>query len=161
MPQRHSEPQHEEFREGVADMTACPDCGNIFHDKKWNHAENVINTKKEKKINKRKVCPACRMVRSKQYEGEIIISGFPESMRQEVINLIKGFGEREEEMDSQNRIVSFSTTRGGYRVTTTDDQMAVRIGKKIRHAFNTVILDISYAAEPTKASKVTVSYFKG
>lgn len=48
------------------------------------------------------LCPACQMIKNKQFEGKVTILNVPEKLSEELVNLIKGFCERAYSRDPIN-----------------------------------------------------------
>lgn len=98
------------------------------------------------------------MIKNHAFEGELFIENFPKDQEKNLLSLIKAFGKRATEHDPQDRIIETKKEKGAYRVTTTENQLAVRLGKKIRDAFRTIRLNISHTPEPTEVSRVIVTF---
>ena len=79
--------------------------------------------------------------------GELIIPSLPIRMRADVIRTIEHVGQEAERRDPKHRILSIRSHRAGVRVTTSENQLVVRIGKKLRDACKGGKLSISYSDE--------------
>lgn len=135
-----SKKEEGEFGKGKKDIIICPKCDSVYFYKSWHHHLKDYQKLSENKNLKFVVCPACRMIADKKYEGEIIIENIPKNLKKDIINTIKNVGKIGFERDSQDRIISISTLNSSkIRVTTTENQLAVRIGKKIKSAFKSKV----------------------
>ena len=161
LPQRGREAKHEEFDGGEKGFVVCPKCHNIFFKKSWHHPGSSSLVKEEVRRTKEthfKLCPACVMVKEHTYEGEINISDVPARYEAELMHLVAAFNARAQKRDPQDRIIDIEQVKGGYRITTTEDQLAVRMAKKIKGVFNKVDLHISYSREPYEVARINVKF---
>lgn len=161
LPERHRIDQHGGLG-GDKGVTVCPECHNVLYKKEWHHPghASIARTKHDGGKVRRTACPACIMIKNRLFEGEVFIENFPYRHREELLNLIRAFGKRAEGIDPQDRIIRVDETAGAYRVTTTENQMAVKLAKKIREVFNTVKVRISYAPEPAEVSRIRVFFIE-
>jgi len=159
LPSRGRAEKNEEWGRELGGIVICPECKNIHFKKQW-HPPGVFpfNFSRNFKTAE-KICPACKLVRDHAFEGEIYIENMPTSRRQEILNLISAFGRRAMRKDPQDRIIA-AEPRGDRAcyVTVTENQLAVRLAKKIKDAFKNVIIKISYTKEPAELSRVYVVF---
>jgi hypothetical protein len=161
LPSRGRAEKNEEWGRESEGISICLECKNIRFKKQWHHPGIFpFNFSKVFKT-REKICPACKMIRDHAFEGEVFIENLPPHRRQEVFNLISAFGERALRKDPQDRIIT-AEPRGdrAYYVTVTENQLAVKLAKKIKDAFKNVIIKISYAREPAEVSRVYVVFRK-
>lgn len=161
IPQRGREPQNEEYGgETHKGALICPECHSVYHRKKWYHEDDVaighlLRENGKVVVVKKKICPACKMIKDHLFEGELFVENVPKQYRKEIFRLIHGFGEHAREKDPQDRLIQVTEYKEGcYRVTTTENQLAVRMAKKIQEAFAIVDVDISYSPEPAEVSRI-------
>lgn len=164
LPQRGREPQNEEYGgKAHKGALACPECHSVYYKKKWYHEEDVVVSHLLREngkvvIVKKKLCPACKMIKDHLFEGELFVENVPKQYRKEVVSLVKGFGRHAMDEDPQDRVIEVVEQGDGYRATTTENQLAVRIAKKIQEAFNTVKVKISYSPEPAEVARIHVRF---
>lgn len=95
-----------------------------------------------------KSCPVHEMIKNKQYEGEIIIKNVPEKFRKDLLRLIQNMGETAERIDVLDRILELKNKEQELRITTSENQLAQKIARKIRETFaKKIIVKISRAKE--------------
>ena len=157
-PQRHAEARKNINRTHKG-MLLCEECGHIFIKKEWVNPR----TSKVSKVSgplQMTMCDACKMENKHMYEGEIIIEGVPDRFRDELYNLIRSYGKRAMGIDSQHRVLEFKKNKGkNYRVTTSENQLAVRLAKKIKEVFRGIVnLYISHSREPFKVNRVRLVF---
>ncbi len=161
LPQRGREAKHEEFDGGRKGFIICPKCHNVFFKKSWHHpgSRSLIGSEvRRTKETHFKLCPACVMVKDRTYEGEISISDVPARYEAELMHLVVAFNARAQKRDPQDRVIDIERVKGGYRITTTEDQLAVRMAKKIKRVFNKVDLHISYSREPYEVVRINLKF---
>jgi len=141
-------------------IIVCNQCYNTYVKKQWHKpGSQAIDKKHISGQNVRfSLCPACTMVKNHSYEGEIIIKKVPLKYQAELINLITGYDARAQKRDPQDRVIEIKKQKDEYRLTTTENQMAVKLSKQIKSVFNKVDVSISYAKEPHAVSRVKVTF---
>jgi len=139
----------------------CPVCYSIFYDKQWHHIlkkdlKNIDFKNKEVKFQK---CLADEMIEKGLHEGELIIKNLSKKYEAEILHLITSFANKAKLRDSQDRIIKIQKQKdGSYYITTTENQLAVRIGKKIVSAHKKAQIEIHHSEEPYEVSRVIVSF---
>ncbi|MDP3880765.1 MAG: hypothetical protein Q8Q32_01100 [bacterium] len=157
LPERNKESKHDQYGKAQKGIVKCPYCGNVNFEKEWHGS--IAELRKKKKDKKLKpssedICPACKMIRNGLFEGELFVESIPKKYRKELLRLIKNYGKRDSEMDPQNRIIAIEEMDGEIRITTTENQLANRLAKKIKGAFNKVKVDISFSEDPYEVNRV-------
>lgn len=79
--------------------------------------------------------------------GEVRIPSLPPRFRDDILATLARVGAEAERRDPKHRILTLRAEGRGVRVTTSENQLAVRIGKKLRDAFKGSALRISYSDE--------------
>lgn len=157
LPQRGREAEHEQYWRERKGVTKCPVCANVHFKKRWYASEEDLFASLKQGhpgITEEKMCQACKMVKEHTFEGELFIEEVPMRYRQELLKLVKNFGERARQIDPQHRIIAVEEIVNGYRVTTTENQLAGKLAKKIRGVFNKVKIHFSHSAEPAEVDRV-------
>lgn len=155
-PRRRVEP----FGGAKKGIVICKTC-NIFNYKKgWHHnADKFISVRANKDIPVSfATCPACTLIKSRQCLGKITIKNVPAAQKKDLLNLIKGYCERAFDRDPLERLISVTAAGSSVTVKTTNNQLAQRLGKKIKDAFNKVKLKIAYLREPGDVANVTIEF---
>ncbi len=153
---RNREDWHEKNKKFHKGVVICPTCHNILFKKSWHSADskNLSGLKTEAALI---LCPACTMVKDHTYEGEITLVGIPPKYQTEMLHLIANFGAQAKKRDPQDRIIEIKQTKVGHRILTTENQMAVKMAKKIKTTFKDVAIDISFSKEPYEVSRVKIT----
>ena len=127
--------------------------------------------------NKYKGCPADKMIKNHQFEGEIKISNIPSKIRTYLVNLIESFGEKAYKKNNQHRIISVKTVKtrkhpslylkeneNPYKksylsVTTTENQMTLQLAKKIHRAFKKIEkIKFSLSPQPSDVVYINIDF---
>lgn len=127
-----------EFPKAYKELAMCKMCGAVYYKKSWRH--NFKNSDYRKLLRKFPInwtiCPADRMIKNGQFEGKLTVKNIPHKYKEELIDLIAGFGNRAYQKDSQHRIINIKNLAGNsLLITTTENQMALQMAKKIKNAF--------------------------
>jgi len=93
LPKSRSEA--EEFGPGKKGLVMCQNCDSTYFKKSWHHDLENVEVSEKKDVPIRFVlCPACQMIKNKQYEGRIVIKNVPEKSMVKLEELINGFCRR-------------------------------------------------------------------
>ena len=98
------------------------------------------------------------MIENNLYEGELIIEKIPQKYTEEVFNLVRAYEKRAKIRDPQDRISLIERKPGGFRVLTTENQLAKKLAKKIKEVFNSVEVVVSFSKEPYEVCRVKVIF---
>lgn len=125
----------------------CPNCHAAYFDGHWHRAGAA-----EPAPNRRggeKLCDACQIERGAHGAvgavGELRIRMIPPMIREQVLQTIRNVGTEALRRDPEERIIAIAQDGDGLLVTTTENQLVVRIGKKLDSAFKGGKLSISYS----------------
>ncbi len=157
-----SQPRKEEAEYGKTKkgMQACKKCRAYFYKKSWHH--DLPGVKKGERrilpVFASVLCPACQMIQNRQYEGKVIVEGAPAHFLEEIINLINAYGARAYRSDTQHRIIKVQTTKAGIVVTTTENQLAIKLAKKIKATFHAAKLMVIHLKDPSDVELARVIF---
>jgi len=147
-----------EIPKGKLGLVFCSECNAVYFKKSWHHnLRNYKNLREDLPI-KFAVCPACQMIKNKQFEGEIIIENAPSKIQNELINLIKSFCRRAYEKNPMHRLIEIKNSPRGIRITTTENQLAVKLAKKIKEVFKKAEMKISYSSAPSDVVYIKLEF---
>ena len=127
-----------EFGPGKHDYIFCPKGEAVYYKKSWHHASDFFLRMPEAAQDKDvsfKLCPAHEMEQKKQFEGQITIKNVPAEFRKDLVRLIEHMGEQAMRMDVLHRVFAIKGTQIELTVTTSENQLAQKIGRKIRQTF--------------------------
>jgi len=160
LPQRRGEDQREQYGRAGIGLVVCKKCHNVLFDKKWHSAESKLL--RQAKLYGHGIhfllCPACNMEEKHLYEGEIIIKNIPSTRQKELPSLISAYGKRALSRDSQDRILSVKQNGSTMRILTTENQLAVKLAKKIKDTLNAASFSVNHSREPFEVSRVTILF---
>ncbi|MEE8131470.1 MAG: NMD3-related protein [Candidatus Paceibacterota bacterium] len=138
-----------EIPKGKLGLVFCKECNSVYYKKSWHHNLRYLKKLRENLPIKFAICPACKMLKNRQFEGQIEIANIPQKISKELVNLIKSFCRRAYQRDPMDRLISIKNTKEGIIITTTENQLAVRLAKKIKQTFKKVKMKISYSSAPS------------
>lgn len=165
----------EEFGKGERGLVLCKKCTSAYFKKSWHHdLQGLKDINKDAPI-KFVVCPACQMIENGQYEGRITIKNVPEKFHDELDHLIRNFCHRAFERDPMDRLIelkkipsagssieaySKSSRKAGldWKVTLTENELASKLGSKIKEVFKKAEVKIRFNKEPSDVAEVTVEF---
>lgn len=147
-----SKKEDQEFGLGKQNIVMCPECKAAYYYKSWHHSLEDYQKLSEDKRIKFSICPACQMIKDKTYEGQVIIRGIMLDKKDEIINLIKNVAERAFKRDPMDRIIKIENNSiSEVEVLTTENQLAVSIGKQVKRAFKGGAIEIKWSDEESVA----------
>lgn len=139
-------------------LVICEKCEAVYYKKSWHHnLRNYKNLKENLPVNF-SLCPACQMIKNRQFEGEIIIENTPVKIKSDLISLVKTFSKRAFERDPMDRLIDTKETKEGLRITTTENQLAVKLAKKIKETFKKAELKIAYSPAPSDVVYIRLTF---
>lgn len=130
-----SKKEEQEFGKGKIDVVMCSNCEAVYYYKSWHHRLADYQKLSENKRIKFSVCPACRMIKDKMFEGRVIIRNIARVKKQELLNLIDNIGERAFKRDPMDRIIKIKNSPAELEILTTENQLAISISKQVKRAF--------------------------
>lgn len=150
-------------------LVFCKKCDAVCYKKSWHHNLRNYKNLKENLPVKFSLCPACEMIKNRQFEGEIIIKNIPVKIKSDLINLAKIFSKRAFERDPMDRLIKIEEIRVNprldphqsasvIRMTTTENQLAVKLAKKIKETFKKAELKITYSPAPSDVAYVKLTF---
>lgn len=147
-----------EYGPGAAGVVICAECGAVYYKKSWRHSLDDHKNISEEEDVRFALCPACKMEKEGLFEGEVIIKGIPSSAQADLIGLIENIGARARKRDPMDRIIlTRADGEHGLLVRTTENQLAVSIGKQIVRAHKGARVDITWSDKESVA-RVRVNF---
>ncbi|MEF8846867.1 MAG: hypothetical protein V5A57_00290 [Candidatus Paceibacterota bacterium] len=170
----------DKYDSGKEDYIICPDCNSVYEGKGWHHHSefDIERLKKEEEV-RFEQCPACKMIEDKYFQGEIIIENPPANQKEQIKNTAQNYGEKAFKKDPLDRVISIGEKkverptaqekrgkesrdevkgRTDIRILTTENQLAVRIAKKVNESLGRKAdLDIKHSHRD-KVSRVRVKF---
>ena len=129
---QHTRREEQEFGPGKADFLVCPSCSAVYDDKRWKASFVHVRDAKETKRIAFGLCPACAMIRDGKYEGQILATGISLRRIEEALARIRNVGARARIRDPMDRIIAVRRSGKRIEVTTTENQLALRIGRALK-----------------------------
>jgi len=119
-------------RRSPKEMIRCSGCGAFYRHRHWSltapaqfsrpdHVHAVF-------------CPACRKIKEGSASGELHLLGVGDSERGEVMRLLRNEAIRARQKNALERIMSLEAVGGGWKVKTTTEKLAQRLGRSLCNA---------------------------
>jgi len=133
----------QEKRKPSGGMKLCSRCDAVWYDGHWHTAPNLAAALKAKrkasKPSKDVFCDECRFVvhghadaKSALYEGELTLDGLiDKGEKAEILATVRNAAKRATRRDPEDRIVAIDDRGERVVVTTTENQLAVILGKAV------------------------------
>lgn len=155
----------EEFK-AVAGVVLCKTCGAAYHKKSWRHGMEKFNKAETESISSGKkdvpvkfaLCPACQMIKNRQYEGRITIKNLPAASEKSLRELVEGFGKRAYEQDPMHRLIEIKKDGANWVITTTENEMANKLAHKIKTTFSHVKSRTHFAGDPSDVAEIKIEF---
>ncbi len=142
-----SKKEEQEFGPAPKEYIICSECSSVFFNKSWHHkiGEDLKHLKPHKKV-RLKNCPACKMKKDKVFEGQLTITlkGNP-GAEDKIMKVIKNIDEQAQEKDPMDRILWTEKEGKEIKIFTSENQLAVRMGKKLDSVFKGGTIEIRYS----------------
>lgn len=132
-----------EFGAGKKEYLVCPKCSAAYYGKCWHHrlGEGKHFKHEERKKLNFVLCPACKMIKEKKFEGSVEIKNVPVKIAGELVNLIKNSAKVAFSKDPMDRVIEIRRNKNNILVTATENQLAKKIAKLIKRAFKNYARD--------------------
>ncbi|SRR3989344_5179099 len=153
-----SRTEEHEIPKGKLGLTICKDCRATYYKKSWRQNLGGYKNLREDLPVYFTLCPACKMIKTHQFEGRIIIENIPAKILNDLNHLTETFCKRAFLRDSQHRLIDVKKTKTGLEITTTENQLAVKLAKKIKDTFKKAKINISYSPAPSDVAYVKLTF---
>lgn len=122
---------------GSHDMALCKQCHAIYHNKRWYLDEGLYAKNIDLPSTVSVTCPACQKIKDNFPGGIVTLTGdFLQEHKKDILNLIKNEEERARGFNPLERIIKISSGSKKMEISTTNEKLAQRIGRKIKKAFS-------------------------
>lgn len=115
-------------------LTVCKTCGIYLTGKHWTHPTEAKAVKEGAQVIFT-LCPACRMAKDGGFAGELVLKDFPGERKHMMLETIKNSGNQAFRQNPLHRVLNVTESKSQIRVLTTENQLAVRLGKEVERAF--------------------------
>jgi hypothetical protein len=110
----------------------CTGCGAFYYRRRWN-LQAPIGFDYSLRPG-RVYCPACRKLKDRYPSGELTLRGVHTDERQEILRMLRNEAGRAREKNPLEVIMSVQERKDEWRVQTTTEKLAQRLGRSIRKA---------------------------
>lgn len=144
--------QHEV--KGKHPFRVCGFCHAIYFDKHWQNIPELYKWLKKQGRIEEQLCFECTWIKkgtpfaSVNYEGEVILDNtIAGNEKNEILNLVRNVGKRAAARDPEDQIIKIDDRGSKIIIRTTENQLAISIGKQVARAFKGGELKIKYSHE--------------
>ena len=138
---------------GARGFIFCPHGEAVYFKKSWHKTSYFFDKAPDLKNETGiifKLCPAHEMMKNHQYEGEIVLLHVPEKFKKEIMRLVEAMDDYGQMRDVLDRVLTTEIKKDEIRFTTSENQLAKKIGKKIVNSFkNHAKMDVHQGREDT------------
>ncbi len=125
------------LNEGNHDMDICKQCHAIYHNKRWYLDEELYAKNIDLPSAVLVTCPACQKIKDNFPGGIVTLTGdFLQEHKKDILNLIRNEEERARDVNPLERIIKINNDSKKTEISTTNEKLAQRIGRKIKKAFS-------------------------
>jgi NMD protein affecting ribosome stability and mRNA decay len=119
-------------RRSPKEIIQCSGCGAYYHRRRWSldAPAGCTSPVQFQPI----FCPACRKIKESSASGEVDLRTIPESDRGEILRLLRNEEIQARQKNPLERIMRIEAADGGWKITTTTEKLAQRLGRSIRKA---------------------------
>lgn len=119
-------------RKSPKETRQCAGCGAFYYRRRW----SLRPPNRTKRLIRSSVifCPACKKIKEKYPSGELHIVGVDPKDRREVFRILRNEEKRAREKNPLERIMQLEASNGDWKVQTTTEKLAQRLGGSLRKA---------------------------
>lgn len=119
-------------RKPPKEIIQCAGCGAFYHRRYWTLTAPAGFSPP---ANLHAVyCPACRKIKDHRFSGEVDLVGVGEAEQAEVLRILRKEEDRARQKNPLERIMRLEKTGNGWKVETTTEKLAQRLGRSVRSA---------------------------
>ena len=115
-----------------AGIIQCSGCGAFYYRRRWT-LKRPTRVPSSVHFN-RTFCPACRKINEKYPSGELHLLGLEAADRRAVVSNLRNEEGRAREKNPLERIMNLEASNGHWKVETTTEKLAQRLGRSLRKA---------------------------
>jgi hypothetical protein len=109
----------------------CKRCHAVYFDKFW-HTDPKLYAEFKARGAMEIFCGECKRLRQNDgYGGEVILKNIVGAAKAEIMREIKNIGDRASRRDPEDRIIKIEDNGGSVRIITTENQLALSLGRQI------------------------------
>jgi len=140
-------------------LRLCDRCNAVYYDGHWHTDPKLAEQIREHQPDvKKELCQQCAYIMNgevntrKGFEGQIVLDGLRDiEEKREILHTVRNFANQAKENDPQQQIADIDDRGNRVVISTTDNQMAVGIGKAVDRAFKGGSLKIVWSEDDLPA----------
>ena len=119
-------------RRSPKEIIQCSGCGAFYHRRRWSLSAPIGF--RPPASPQALFCPACQKIKAHSVSGEVYVCGMAERDRGEILSLLGNEEARAREKNPLERIMLLAAAGDGWRIETTTEKLAQRLGRSLRAA---------------------------
>jgi hypothetical protein len=119
-------------RRTPAGVIQCAGCGAFYHRRRWTFS--IPAGVASFRGGPLQFCPACRKIKAHSVSGEVELFGVDAADRGELVRILRNEEQRAQEKNPLERIMRLHTDSGCWKVETTTEKLAQRLGRAVHKA---------------------------
>jgi hypothetical protein len=125
-------------RRAPKETVQCTGCGAFYYRRRWTlvRPEEFKTPRRFRSV----YCPACRKIKERYPSGELHLIGIDGAERRHVARILRNEEERAREKNPLERIMRLEAVNGDWRVETTTEKLAQRLGRSLKKARGGVLV---------------------
>ena len=126
-------------------MVLCGHCGAVYFDGHWHTSpvlSSILSKSKRPSAAEQELCLQCQWAKHGQdprrggFEGEVTLDGLTDlEEKGEILKTVRNVGNHARERDPMDRIINIDDRGARVVITTTENQLAVALGKAVDAAY--------------------------
>lgn len=139
----------------------CDRCEAVYYDGFWHtdpHASAALKEAKPRTAAKPAFCPECRYVvngegkANADFEGQLTLDGLHDAEeKDEILRTVRNLARKSEKTDPEDQIIAIDDKGERVVIATSDNQLALRLGKKVDESFKGGTLRVSWSDDDKPA----------
>lgn len=147
---------------GKEPVAYCPGCHSFYYEEHWHswqNAKSLVAALEKSGSLRESLCPECQYEKAGHgvtgYEGEVLLKNLANGdLKTEILNTVRNVGKRAMLRDPEDRIIRIEDKGAVVRVTTSENQLAVSIGKQVARSHKGGNLEIIFSKSDNLARVV-------
>ena len=129
---KRTDTDHDSYlpRRSPAGVIRCAGCGAFYYRRRWSLSSPAGFDSAP--VRRQFYCPACRKIKDHRASGEVRLTGINANERQEVLHILRNEEARAVEKNPLERIMRLEQRNGDWRIETTSEKLAQRLGRTMK-----------------------------
>jgi hypothetical protein len=119
-------------RRSPKEVIQCTGCGAFYHHRRW---VLTVPTDFSPPVHAHAIyCPACEKIKDGRASGELHLAGLDGAEKAEVLRILRNEEAHARDKNPLERIMRLEQARGDWKIETTTEKLAQRLGRAVKKA---------------------------